>query len=145
MTKSSFNNLDTYSLSCFVKISCFLVYIERRDKSFGSPVRDFRLPNCDFHQLFKRRCNALKKFIGLIHLIKSVFVGLFLNTLSHVQADIFSGPCHGVSSVCHICPVIGFDTMKKFMDLTHLIKLVFVRLFHGGRTSGQDCNLALEI
>jgi hypothetical protein len=38
-----------------------------------------------------------------------------------VQADIFSGPCHGVNSVGHICPVVGSDTMKKFVSLTHLL------------------------
>ena len=51
-------------------------------------------------------------------------VGLFLNTLPHVQAGIFLGPCHGVSIVGHICPVVGSDTMKKFVGLTHLIKQV---------------------
>ena len=57
-------------------------------------------------------------------------VELFLNTLPHVQANIFLGPYHGVSSVGHIRPVVGsdtikkFNTMKKFMGLTHLIKLV---------------------
>jgi hypothetical protein len=49
-------------------------------------------------------------------------VRLFLNTLPHVQASIFPGPYHGVSSVGHIRPVVGFDTMKKFVGLTHLIK-----------------------
>jgi hypothetical protein len=34
----------------------------------------------------------------------------------------FSSLCHGVSSVDHIHPVVGFDTMKKFVDLTHRIK-----------------------
>jgi hypothetical protein len=49
-------------------------------------------------------------------------VGLFLNTLPHVQAGIFPGPCHGVSSASSICPVVGFDTMKKFVGLIHFIK-----------------------
>jgi hypothetical protein len=51
-------------------------------------------------------------------------VRLFLNTLPHVQAGIFPDPCHGVSSVGYICPVVGSDTMKKFVDLTHLIKSI---------------------
>ena len=51
-------------------------------------------------------------------------VRLFLNTLPHVQAGIFFGPCHGVSSVGYICPMVGSDTMKKFVGLTHLIKPV---------------------
>jgi hypothetical protein len=51
-------------------------------------------------------------------------VRLFFNTFRHVQVDIFSGPYHGVSSMGHIRLVVGFDTMKKFMSLTHLIKPV---------------------
>ena len=51
-------------------------------------------------------------------------VGLFLNTFPHLQAGIFPSPCHGVSSVGHICPVVGSDIVKKFVGLTHLIKPV---------------------
>jgi hypothetical protein len=32
-----------------------------------------------------------------------------------VQTGIFPGPCHGVSSVGHICPVVGSDTIKEFL------------------------------
>ena len=47
------------------------------------------------------------------------------NVLStHMQANIFLGPCHGVSSVGPIHPVVGYDTMKKFLGKIHLIKLV---------------------
>jgi hypothetical protein len=52
---------------------------------------------------------------------------LFLNTLPHVQSGIFRGPCHGISSVGHIRSVVGFDTMKKFVSLTHLIKPVLIK------------------
>jgi hypothetical protein len=41
-----------------------------------------------------------------------------------MQADIFPGPYHWVNSVGHICPVVGSDTMNKFVGLTHLIKSV---------------------
>jgi hypothetical protein len=51
-------------------------------------------------------------------------IRLFLNTLSHVQAGIFPGPCYRVSNMSHIRPMVGFDTMRKFVGLTHLIKLV---------------------
>jgi hypothetical protein len=51
-------------------------------------------------------------------------VRLFHNNLFHVQADIFPGPCHEVSSVGPIRPVIGSDTMKKLVNLTDLTKLV---------------------
>ena len=51
-------------------------------------------------------------------------VELFLNILPHVQVSIFIGLCHGVSSVGHIRPVVGSDTMKKFVGLTHFIKPV---------------------
>jgi hypothetical protein len=61
-------------------------------------------------------------FINMPKVLSTGNVGLFLNTLPHVQVGIFLGPCHVVSSVGHICPVIGSDTMKKFVGLTHLIK-----------------------
>jgi hypothetical protein len=51
-------------------------------------------------------------------------VGLFLNTLPHVQAGIFPSPCYKVSNVGHIRPMVGSDTMKKYVGLTHLIKPV---------------------
>jgi hypothetical protein len=51
-------------------------------------------------------------------------MGLFLNTLSHVQVGIFPGPCHGINSAGPIRPVVGYDIMKKFVSLTHLIKLI---------------------
>ena len=63
-------------------------------------------------------------FINMPKVLSTGNVKLFLNTLPHVQAGIFPGPYHGVSSVGHICPVVGSDTMKKFVNLTHLIKLV---------------------
>ena len=50
-------------------------------------------------------------------------VRLFFNTIPHVQASIFSGPYHGISSVGLIRLIIGSNTMKNFVDLTHLIKL----------------------
>ena len=59
----------------------------------------------------------MKKFMGLTHFIKSVLQERVTHSLY-----IFFGPCHGVSSVGHIRPVIVFDTMKKFIGLTHLIK-----------------------
>ena len=46
-------------------------------------------------------------------------VGLFLNTLPHVQAGIFPNLYHGVSSVDYIRHVVGSDAMKKFVGLTH--------------------------
>jgi hypothetical protein len=46
-------------------------------------------------------------------------VRLFLNTLLYVQASIFPDPYHEVSSVDLICPIVGFDTVKKFVGLTH--------------------------
>jgi hypothetical protein len=49
---------------------------------------------------------------------------LFLNTLLHVQASISHVPCYEVSSVSLINLVVGFDTIKKFVGLTHLIKPV---------------------
>jgi hypothetical protein len=51
-------------------------------------------------------------------------VRLFLNTLSYVQASISHVSCHEVSSVSLINLVVGSDTMKKFVGLTHLIKPV---------------------
>ena len=60
----------------------------------------------------------------MLNVLSTGNVRLFLNTLPYVQVGIFSGPCHGVSSVGHICPVVGSDIMKKFMGLTHLIKPV---------------------
>jgi hypothetical protein len=41
-----------------------------------------------------------------------------------VQVNIFSSPYHEISSVGHIHPAVGSDTIKKFVDLTHLIKPV---------------------
>jgi hypothetical protein len=63
-------------------------------------------------------------FINMPKVLSAGNVGLFLNTLPHVQASIFPGPCHGVSSVGYIRLVVGSDTMKKFVGLTHLIKPV---------------------
>jgi hypothetical protein len=49
---------------------------------------------------------------------------LFINIIPYVQASIFSGSCYEVSSANPIYHVEDSDTMKKFMSLTHLIKLV---------------------
>jgi hypothetical protein len=42
-------------------------------------------------------------------------VKLFLKTLHHVQAGIFPGPCHGVTSAGPIYPMVSFDIMKKLV------------------------------
>ena len=63
-------------------------------------------------------------FINMFNVLFTSNMRLFFNTFLHVQVGIFPDPCYGVSSVSHICPVIVYDTMKKFMNLTHLIKLV---------------------
>jgi hypothetical protein len=63
-------------------------------------------------------------FINMPKVLSTSNVRLFLNTLFHVQAGIFLGPCHRKSSVGHIRPVVCSDTMKKFMGLTYLIKSV---------------------
>ena len=52
-------------------------------------------------------------FINMPKVLSTGNVGPFLNTLPHVQANIFPGPCHGVSSVGHICLVVGSNTMKR--------------------------------
>lgn len=49
-------------------------------------------------------------------------VKLFLNTFPHVQANIFSVPCHEASSAGLFVFVIVSDTMKKFVGLIHPIK-----------------------
>jgi hypothetical protein len=41
-----------------------------------------------------------------------------------VLADLFPGLCHMVSNAGPIRLVVGSDIMKKFVDLTHLIKPV---------------------
>jgi hypothetical protein len=85
---------------------------------------------------------SMKKFMSLTYLIKPVqqemlFI-LYKYAQSHVHrqcwiisqhlpsraSQYFLGPCHGVSSASHIRFVVGSDTMKKFMDLTHLVKPV---------------------
>jgi hypothetical protein len=52
---------------------------------------------------------------------------LFFNTLSYVQIGIFSGHCHGVSSMDHIYHMIGSNTMKKFVSLTSSYKTDSIR------------------
>jgi hypothetical protein len=42
---------------------------------------------------------GLPLFINMPKILSTSNVGLFLNTLPHVQANIFSGPYHRVSSV----------------------------------------------
>ena len=61
-------------------------------------------------------------FINMSKILSTGNVRLFPNTFAHVQASIFFGHCHRVSSVCLIHFVLNFDTMKKFVGLTHLIK-----------------------
>jgi hypothetical protein len=63
-------------------------------------------------------------FINMSKILSTCNIRLFLNTISHVQINLFPSPCHGVSSVGAIHLVIGSNTMKKFVGLTHLIKLV---------------------
>jgi hypothetical protein len=62
--------------------------------------------------------------INMPKVLSTKNAGLFFDTLPHVQVNIFSSPCHEISSVGHIHPVVGSDTIKKFVDLTHLIKSV---------------------
>jgi hypothetical protein len=48
-------------------------------------------------------------------------VRLLFNTLSYVQIDIFLSPCHEVSNVSLICPMIGFDTILNY-NFSHNLK-----------------------
>jgi hypothetical protein len=60
-------------------------------------------------------------------------VKLFFNTLPHVHANIFLTPCHGVSTMDPICPVVSFATIlnhhlfqklkfiKRYIYFNHLI------------------------
>jgi hypothetical protein len=63
-------------------------------------------------------------FINMFKILSTNNVRLFFNTLSHVRVNIFLSPYHGVSSINLICHVVGYDSIKKFMSLTYLIKLV---------------------
>ena len=63
-------------------------------------------------------------FMNIPKILSTCNVRLFLNILPHVQVSIFSNPCHGISSVSSIHHVVGSDTIKKFVGLTHLIKLI---------------------
>ena len=49
---------------------------------------------------------------------------LFLNTFPHMQANIFSGSCHEVSSMSLIRFVVWSNTMEKFVSLTYFTKPV---------------------
>jgi hypothetical protein len=40
-----------------------------------------------------------------------------------VQASIFPNPCYGVSSVGHICSMVGSDTMLNY-QLSQKLKLI---------------------
>ena len=53
-------------------------------------------------------------------------VGLFFNTFPHVQVGIFPDPCHKVNSVGLIHPVIGFNTLNKFVGLTRGGARIFI-------------------
>ena len=81
---------------------------------------------CGFNSSYKidSTIEGCTFFINIPKVLPICNVGLFLNTLPHVQVGIFFCPCYRVSSVCPIRPVIGFDSMKKFMGLTYLIKPV---------------------
>jgi hypothetical protein len=50
-------------------------------------------------------------------------VRLLFDTLSYVQIDIFLSPCHEVSNVSLICPMIGFDTILNY-NFSHNFKLI---------------------
>ena len=85
-------------------------------------IEEIRGPNSSHKIGFTRE--GCPFFINMSKVLSTGNVRLFLNNLPHVQASIFSGPCHGVSSVGYIRPVVGSDTMKKFVGLTYFIKPV---------------------
>jgi hypothetical protein len=62
----------------------------------------------------------LKKFFGLIYLIKSI---LAIRKGCRFFRYFFC-PYYGISSTIPFCPMINSDIMKKFISLTHLTKLI---------------------
>jgi hypothetical protein len=83
-------------------------------------VKKIREPNL-FYKIGSIRENCLF-FINISKVLFTGNVRLFFNTHPHIQVGIFLGSYLGVSDVGPICYVVNFDTMKKFVGLTHLIK-----------------------
>jgi hypothetical protein len=96
----------------------------KRTSHLSNPLRrggceEIRGPNSS-HKTGLTRENC-PFFISMPKVLSTGNVGLFSQ---HPLSRVFPSPCHGVSSVGNIYPVVGFDTMKKFVGLTHLIKPV---------------------
>jgi hypothetical protein len=71
---------------------------------------------CDPNSFYKtgliRECCQL--FINMFKVMSTGNVRLFLNTLPHMLACIFTGPCHRVSSADHIRPMVYQTTLLIF-------------------------------
>jgi hypothetical protein len=85
---------------------------------------------------------SMKKFVDLTHLINWFYkrdlrilykhakilstsnMRLFLNTIFSRVGRYFSWSCHEVSSTGLIHPMVGSNTIKKFVSLIHLIKQI---------------------